>query len=239
MRRIDLEGCHNFRDLGGYPTAAGGTLRFGRVYRSDSLHGLTPRDLDRLESELRIRTVVDLRTPGERAAEPSRGLGALPLRDLHLPLYDGNEGGGRNRAMTLDELYFLLLRHRGDRIARVLETLAASDGAAVFHCAAGKDRTGVVAAALLGLLGVDDDAIVADYVLTQEGLRDIVARLHASASYREMLEVLPADTLHAEAATMRGLLARVREEWGGFEGWAQSVALSGAARAELASRLLV
>lgn len=232
-RRVTLEGCFNFRDLGGYPAREGRRLRWGRLYRSDSLHALTPRDLERLAGELRIGEVVDLRTAAERTAEPSRGLDALPLRQHHLPLYDGTEGGGRNPGLALHELYFLLLRHRGDRIARVIETVAATDEAVVFHCAAGKDRTGIIAAAILGLLGVDDEVITRDYALTKQGLGGIVSRLESSAGYREMLAVLPADTLHAEPDTMRLLLERVRGEWGGFDGWARTAGLPQASRERL------
>ena len=72
-RFVALDGGLNVRDLGGYPAADGRRLRWGLVYRSDSLHALTPGDLARLESELGIRDVVDLRTTAERVAEPSRG----------------------------------------------------------------------------------------------------------------------------------------------------------------------
>ena len=238
-RRVAMEGCLNFRDLGGYPAREGRRLRWGHLYRSDSLHALSPADLERLWRELRIGEVVDLRTAAERAAEPSRGLDALPLRQHHLPLYDGTEGGGQRPGLALHELYFLMLRFRGARIARVVETVAAADEALVFHCAAGKDRTGVVAAVILGLLGVDDDVIVADYALTKQALEGIVARLGASEGYREMLAVMPADTLHAEPETMRQLLARVREAFGGFDGWAREAALPDAVVRRLRGRLLV
>jgi protein-tyrosine phosphatase len=237
-RLVPLDGCLNFRDLGGYPAAEGRRLRWGLVYRSDSLHALTARDLERLEDELRIRTVVDLRTSGERAAEPSRGLGALSLSEHHLPLYDGTEGARERPQLPLDEIYFLLLQFAEARVVRVLHTLADAKGAAVFHCAAGKDRTGVVAAALLGVLGVDDAAIVDDYALTRQNIDGIVARLKATQGYQRMLELLPADTLHAEPDTMRRLLERVRARWGGFQGWAEQAGLPKASRARLEQRLL-
>ena len=237
-RIVPLEGCLNFRDLGGYPTAEGRRLRWGCVYRSDSLHALTPGDLDRLETDLRIRDVVDLRTPGERAAEPVCTLGARSLRLHLLPLYDGTEGGGRRPPSALDHLYFQLLRHRGDRVAGVLSTIADATAPLVFHCAAGKDRTGVVAAALLGLLGVAEELIVADYALTRRNLEGIVARLEASTGYREMADVLPPDTLHAEPDTMRALLERVRGEWGDLRGWARAAGLSDASVERLRQRLL-
>lgn len=237
-RLVALEGCLNFRDLGGYPAADGRRLRWGLVYRSDSLHALTPRDLARLGADLRIRDVVDLRTPAERAAEPSRGLEALSLRHHHLPLYDGTEAGGERPGLALDEIYFLLLRFAHQRVVRVLATLSEAEGPAVFHCAAGKDRTGIIAATLLGLLGVDDEVIVADYALTSRNIEGIIARLRATGGYQDMMELLPPSTLHAEPDTMRRLLARVRDAWGGLGGWAEHARVPDEARRRLEARLL-
>ncbi len=239
-RLVRLDGCLNFRDLGGYPTADGRrAVAWGLVYRSDSLHALTPRDLERLEADLRIREVVDLRTPAERAAEPSRGLEALSLRQHHLPLYDGTKGAVERPNLSLDEIYFLLLQFAHKRVVRVLSTLADARGPAVFHCAAGKDRTGVIAAVLLGILGVEDEVIIEDYALTRRNLEGIVKRLREAEGYQSMMEVLPSDTLHAEPDTMRRLLARIRERWGGLAGWAKAVGLPEDALRRLEQRLLL
>ena len=105
--------------------------------------------------------------------------------------------------MTLTDRYFLLAEFAKRPIAAVIGTLAATDAPAVYHCAAGKDRTGVVSAILLGLLGVPDEVIVADYAATQENLDAIIERLMSTEGYHDMLSALPPDTLHAEPQTMR------------------------------------
>src|SRR5262249_6771367 len=104
--------------------------------------------------------------------------------------------------------------------------LARTRDPAVFHCAAGKDRTGVVSALLLSLLGVREEVIVADYAATRESLEAIVARLMSSDGYQGMFENLPPDTLHAEPATMEGFLARVRTEFGGMVDYAREIGVS-------------
>ena len=163
QRRIDLEGCLNFRDLGGYPTADGRRLRWRRLFRSDALHHLTPADVLRLREEIGLAHVVDLRSSGELRAEGRGPLEREPLAFHHLPLFDGL--GGRRAAEgvpDLAELYFAMAEYAREPIARVIATLARASGPAVYHCAAGKDRTGLVSAVLLGLLGVRDEQIVAD-----------------------------------------------------------------------------
>src|SRR5204863_126710 len=89
QRVIDLEGCLNFRDLGGYPTADGRRMRSGSVFRSDALHHLTAADLVRVRDELRIATVVDLRSSAELRTEGRGMLASEPIAFHHLPLFDG------------------------------------------------------------------------------------------------------------------------------------------------------
>ena len=240
QRRIELEGCFNFRDLGGYPTEDGRRLRWRMLFRSDALHHLSQADVERFVSELCITDIVDLRSSGELAAEGRGRLAHAPARFHHLPLFDGAAAEGRERAeqVTLADRYFLLAEFAKQPIARVLAALAESRGPAVYHCAAGKDRTGVVSALLLGLLGVRDEIIVADYAASQEKLDAIVERLMAAEGYQQMLALLPADTLHAEPETMQTLLARLRERYGSLEGYARSIGLPEAALDRLRARLL-
>jgi protein-tyrosine phosphatase len=239
-RRIDLEGCFNFRDLGGYPTESGRRLRWRLLFRSDALHHLTPADADRLVREIGIGDIVDLRSTAELEAEGRGELTGRSPRFHHLPLFDGDTREGRSQTaeMTLADRYFLMAEFAKEPIARVLQTLVASDAPAVYHCAAGKDRTGVISAILLGLLGVHDDVIVTDYAASHEQLDAIVERLMQADGYQEMFEHLPPDTLHAEPETMISLLARVREQYGDMTGYARDIGLSDDTIARLRARLL-
>ena len=241
MRRvIDLEGCLNFRDLGGYPTADGRAVRWRQVYRSDALHHLTAPDVARMRHELGIAAVIDLRSTAELRGEGRGPLAAEPIAFHHLPLFDGLQARPENwpEIATLADRYALLAEIAQEPIARLVAILADTGGPAVYHCASGKDRTGVVSAVLLGLLGVRDEVIVADYAATQENLEAIIDRLMGAKGYRTMLAALPPDTLHAEAETMVGFLARIRERYGTMRGYARAAGVPDAVIERLAERLL-
>ena len=230
QRRIDLEGCLNFRDLGGYPTESGRAIAWRRVFRSDSLHHLTPRDVERLRDELGVRVVIDLRSTAERRVDPLRPLEEQSIALHHAPLFDGerssDEGSMTRHDLTLGERYAALTELAKERIAQVLETIAHTSGSAVFHCAAGKDRTGVISAILLGVVGVRDEVIAADYAATRESLDAIIARLTASKGYETMFESLPPDTLHANPETILEMLALLRRQHGSIRSYARSAGLS-------------
>jgi protein-tyrosine phosphatase len=240
QRLVPLDGCLNFRDLGGYPTRDGRTVRWGQVFRSDALHLLSRRDVARLRDELCIGAVIDLRSTMELRTEGRGDLEREPIRFHHLPLFDGGvqEGGDRSEMINLSDRYFLLAEFAMDPIARVLTTLATTDTPAVYHCAAGKDRTGVVSAVILGLLGVEDDVIVADYALTQENLDQIIDRLTATEGYQAMLAALPPDTLHAQPETMIALLEKIEAKYGSMEGYAVAAGVGPQAIDRLRDRLL-
>jgi len=240
QRVIELDGCLNFRDLGGYPTADGRRLCWRRLYRSDALHLLTPADVARLRDELHVGDVIDLRSGAEVRAEGQGPLAAESIRFHHLPLYDSDHvrrdsvGAFHNLA----DRYVLLAEFAREVIGRIIRLLAEAPGPVVYHCAAGKDRTGVVSAVILGLLGVRDEVIVADYAATRQNLDAIIDRLMAMEGYRTMLAALPPDTMHAEPATMISLLERVRERYGSMRGYAHAAGVTEETLTRLEARLL-
>jgi len=241
-RSIDLEGCLNFRDLGGYPTEDGRRVRWRRVFRSDALHLLSASDVSRLRDELGLTDVVDLRSSAERRADPRRPLEEIAIRTHHAPLFDGETRSSEQRAeiemVTLADRYVGLAEFAKPAIGRVVSLIAGSPGPCVFHCAAGKDRTGVISAVLLGVLGVRDEIIIADYAATRENLDAIVERLLSTEGYQTMLASLPPDTMHAEPATMVEMLTRLRERYGSMRGYATAAAVSEHTLELLADRLL-
>jgi protein-tyrosine phosphatase len=214
----DLTGYVNFRDLGGHPTRDG-VVRHGRVYRSDSLAHVQPEHVEHLVEEKGVRTVVDLRGATEVDAYPNH-----PMRDAgatihHVPLIDPakrEQSGFEWETMTLVDLYRFILDSAGPQFVEVLQIIAEpANHPLVFHCAAGKDRAGLIAATVLGLLEVDDEEIVADYAQTSAALEALRARAYkrAEGSGRP-----PADRfMTADAETMREVLAWLRREHGGFE----------------------
>jgi len=240
QRRIELDGCHNFRDLGGYAAAGGRSLRWRVLFRSDGLQHLTERDVTRVRDDLGIRDVVDLRSTREIRSDGRGRLADDAFRFHHVPLFDGDVTAPPELAqeLTLADRYILLAEMAKEPIARVITTIAESPAPAVYHCAAGKDRTGVISAILLGLLGVPDAIIVADYAATQENLDAIIDRLMASEGYQEMLEALPPDTLHAEPDTMVALLEKLRLNYGSMREYVRAIGVSDENVASLESRLL-
>ena len=176
-RLVALEGTLNFRDIGGYPTVDGREVRWGRVYRSDALHRLT--DADQAEmARLGIRHVWDFRHDREVEADVSRlpsgvahhrvPIGPNPEQARDMP---GGLTGGRAEVTVEDVagMYAAMLEHFAHQFAAVIEAAAdESDLPILFHCTAGKDRTGLAAALLLAALGVPDEHVVADYELTNE-----------------------------------------------------------------------
>jgi protein-tyrosine phosphatase len=239
-RQIELEGCHNFRDLGGYPAAGGRSVRWRTLFRADGLHDLTARDVERLRGELGLGEVLDLRSSGEVELDGRGLLAQHQVRIRHLPLFDGRVSRGSRPppGLSLGQLYLLTFERAGEAFARVLTALAEARAPAVFHCSAGKDRTGMVSALVLGLLGVEDEVVVADYAATREHLDAIVARLTASRGYDGVFAALPPETLHAEPRTMLELLAGLRERWGGARGYARAVGVSDESVERLRGRLL-
>lgn len=168
-RRLSVGATVNLRDVGGYPVRGGGRTRWGRLLRSDAARFGGPDHAGL--AALGLRTVVDLRDDVERDALDT-GLDEVVPRVLHRPLDPRPLLPGTPRgAMRLGALYVALVRERGARIAAIVRELA-EPGAlpALVHCAAGKDRTGVVIALVLGAVGVPDDVVVADYALTADYL---------------------------------------------------------------------
>ena len=227
-RRIQLAGPVNFRDLGGYPTADGRTVGWGRVYRSDSLHRLDEADGPRL-AELGIVTAIDFRANDELDRIGIGPLGDLDVRHVHLATIDralhGREMPDVSQVRTAAEIYFMMLETGAPSYVEALRELA-EPGAlpAVFFCMAGKDRTGVFAAMLLGLLGVPDADIVTDYALTAEVIEEIHERHRREVpGIEEQWSRLPPDIAGAVPATMEGLLAAVHDRYGTWPDYAAKI----------------
>jgi hypothetical protein len=207
-------GTGNFRDLGGRPTVEGGRVRCGLVYRSDTLQEVRPADADILVDELGVRLIIDLRLRAESEREGHGLLAERPLQIVNLPLdVADRESAHAVPALTgamLIQHYLGYLRPSAASIVSVVTLLADSEAPAIVHCAAGKDRTGVVAALLLGAIGTPDAEIVADYADSDGNVERVFARLRRLPSYGTRLDRLPADARAASPGTMAGFLAELR-----------------------------
>jgi protein-tyrosine phosphatase len=174
-RVIPLEGGRNFRDLGGYTTLDGRRVKWGKLFRSGSMASLTPADYDRL-SKLAIRTVCDLRTVQERAAEPNKWREVANIG--YWAREQGESFGELRKVMAaglstpemarsaMIEGYRQLPFDQAPAHRALFSRLCAGEVPLVFNCAAGKDRAGTAAALILSALGVPRETVVDDYVLT-------------------------------------------------------------------------
>jgi protein-tyrosine phosphatase len=240
-RRIALGGPVNFRDLGGYETTDGRRVRWRRLFRSDSLVPVTAEDARLLTGELGLLAVIDLRTTREVEREGRGGLADVALHYHHIPLVDDVEHDpDQPWDRSLREAYAHMLGKRAARLSEALEAIAAevSEHPTVFHCVAGKDRTGIVAALVLALLGVSDEDIVADYALTQEVMPAMIERYPRRALKNSAGSPYPSAILRAEAETMRHTLAELTDRYGSAGGWAASAALDPAVVGKLRAALL-
>ncbi len=198
---IDLEGAVNVRDVGGLPTEDGGQTLYGRLLRSENLQELSDADVGKLVDEIGVTTVVDLRTTGEVELEGPGPLDAVPsVRHVHYPVLPelGSRTDAVAEALLLkkreldlsrfpDDImcghYLGYLEERPEEVTGALRTIATCEGASIVHCAAGKDRTGVIVALALVAAGVEPEAIVADYMATAERMEAIIERLARSRTY--------------------------------------------------------
>ncbi|MET7909349.1 tyrosine-protein phosphatase [Streptomyces avermitilis] len=181
-RHIPFERLHNFRDLGGYTTADGRTVRWGRLFRSDSLGKLTGEEWERFLA-LGVGTVIDLRYPWEIDAK-----GRVPehptftyhnLSIEHRPYDQAGLGPDVETGPFLAEKYLEVAHDGVEELRQVVEVIAtfatSTDESLVFHCASGKDRTGLVAALVLALLGVPESEIIEDFALTELATERLLA----------------------------------------------------------------
>jgi protein-tyrosine phosphatase len=224
---IELDGAHNVRDLGGL-RAAGGQTQRGVLLRSDALDACSPADVEQLVDSVGLAHVIDLRTQAERT-ERGRGLlGDSKVRYTELSLIDEGQATQRNTTRAeafaaggdpsriMADSYVQLLEMGGTPFVTAVDRIVAPGGSPVLiHCAAGKDRTGVMIALLLDAAGVDRDAIVADYAATHERMERVVARLRAARDFQKVAAEIPAFVMEARPATMELFLQDLDQRWNG------------------------
>ena len=232
-RLIGLEAVHNFRDLGGYPTAGGRSTKWRTLFRSDGLYRLRGADDMSRVMQLGLKSVIDLRTEREQ-----REQGIFPIDDIevtfhHLSIVDVTWSDTETPEFE-DEVEFLVWGYRdmleigSSRFADAMHVLAQTDSLpAVFHCAAGKDRTGVLAALLLSSLGVDDAHICADYGLTQDAMQRTIAwsKVHRP-ELAERYATIPKAYLAADPRAMQIILAELAQRHGSVRNYVREIGVA-------------
>lgn len=231
-RILPLTGGLNFRDIGGYETTNGRFTCWGKLYRSGDLSSLTPADLAYLE-QLNFQLVCDLRTTEEAHRFPNQLPPQPALRYLHHPIYERERQlsqwlrilllqRSQIERLWLEEVYIKrFLERNAPAFGRVLTLMAdSSNYPAVFHCTAGKDRTGIAFALLLTVLGVPEETIAADYTLSNLYYEQILNLVQADTKRLALVGIKTADLfplLTAPAPIIRQALAYLRQQYGSVE----------------------
>ncbi|WP_261806743.1 tyrosine-protein phosphatase [Lapidilactobacillus luobeiensis] len=255
-RVIDLHGSVNFRDLGGYHNRKAQRIQWRRIYRAASLGGLSPEDQTQLAA-LRITRDLDLRSPSEQTGYPDRSWPEVQL--IHDPVYPTTDFG---RIMNHRKLAWLRLTphrqpHLADPVAQIYQNVILNkhsqqafalvfqslltlppDEALVFHCAAGKDRTGMTAALILLALEIPDATIVQDYLLTND-LFDFPDGVTISDDAVQNA-VAQMNTQTGDALFIQGVLKTIAIGYGGIANyWRQGLGLAPSDLQEFRQQFLI
>ncbi|HET7327795.1 MAG TPA: tyrosine-protein phosphatase [Nocardioidaceae bacterium] len=238
-RWVTLDGAVNARDLGGLPLPRGGATRQRRLLRSDNLQDLSPDDVRRLRDTIGVSDILDLRTTTERTLEgeaPLDGEPGVTVHHLSLLPRTGDEVREVDGDVLLPwqqdtaaeevpveesqarSVYTRYLLDRPESVVAALSTIAHAEGAVVVHCAAGKDRTGVIVALALDLAGVARSTILADYLLSGQRIDAIIDRLSSTSTYAANLRGRHRDSHLPKATAITDVFALV-DGAGGTEGW--------------------
>lgn len=250
---IELDGAVNVRDIGGTPTVDGGSIAHRRLLRADNLQDLSPSDITHLIETIGVKTVIDLRTNNEVDSEgpaPLTRLGQIRHVNHSLLPERGNGADAAGALLTRrdrlvnrypDDLtcssYLGYLEERPDSVVAALRAIAGSPGPAMVHCAAGKDRTGVVVAFALTIAGARRDAVINDYAATAERIAAIIDRLRRSDTYAVDVDRLPVDKHTPRAETMASFLAEIDRRYGGVLAFTAEHGLSEQHTEQLRARL--
>lgn len=221
-RRVTFEGIANFRDLGGYPAGTGYT-QYHRFYRSTHLASATASDLDKLTA-LRLGTILDLRHPSEIEAQPD----LIPKNTKYIAIsllgpmnpQDIRVNSQVRDTKTLANMYKQIIENSQSAIRASINLLSETEHPVLFHCAAGKDRTGLLAMFLLAIAGVDDMDIIADYEIS-----------------RTYIQYFSDDISGSHYHNMYKLLGYLQHAYGGPVDYLHSIGISDGVLKELSNRL--
>jgi protein-tyrosine phosphatase len=232
-RRLEWPDCQNTRDLGGLPRR-GGVTRHRVLIRSDHLGPLNAVGREALVA-YGVTTILDLRSEGETVKSPSPFADSTVARYVHKALIDDKNMNNIGDSDSMLERYLFIINTRPQAFRDVFESIAEIEGTAVFHCFAGKDRTGLVAAMLLSIAGVSPDDIAADYAETDVQL---------ARQYEIWIDEAPAEKrgrfreeLRCPPDRILGVIDHLDRKWGGVAGYLEATGMSPANIDRVSSKL--
>jgi protein-tyrosine phosphatase len=227
-REIDFEAISGFRDLGGYQAVGGHRVAWSRLFRSGELRRMTGGDLIRLKKEIGLKSVIDLRhaRKGLEQQQEISLLNEVGAKYFYVPLNTNSDRMQESELYghfsTMGEVYLYRIddKEYGRRLIEALEIMAEPGNyPLVFHCLAGKDRSGVLAAMVLGGLGVGDEDIIHDYTLSARYMNEMLDRLNSDPATPEYMKTLPGYTWEAAPESMALFLSALQQEYGSIRGY--------------------
>jgi protein tyrosine/serine phosphatase len=229
-RELEIDGLVNIRDIGGLVTRDGRTIRSGRVFRSDNPKALTDEGRRQFREVVNPSTVIDLRIPLEVHREGYELDEHVTVVNCPMTPQSGVNQAQIDAGMcdNLIDDYMKQIDVNGRFVAQALSLIAeGANQPVVIHCTAGKDRTGIVIAMLLDILGVAHEVIVSDYHLTTKNMAPVLERIRNAPVFKENgLADAPDWIFASDPETMRGFLTRMTATYGGAEEWALAQGLS-------------
>ncbi len=242
LKRIPMDGPQNFRDLGGFLNRDGKATAWNRLYRADGLSALSERDMGTMR-KLNIRTVVDLRSAAEQEKMPDRLPEGIAYRSCPMMREDISTPGQAAEssfAQSLKTGYLEMIRENAPKVGAAAKAVmeAAEKGAVVFHCTAGKDRTGVLAAILLLRLGVCEEDIIADYQVSHTYNRNGVNRaMEQAPQLKTYIQQAGEDSvLHSHPRNIQAVLALLNAD--NIGAWLEKAGVSAALQQAFCVRML-
>lgn len=235
-RPLPLQGAYNVRDLGGYPAKNGKLTKHKAFLRADSLANLTADDRIFLYN-YGVRLVIDLRSEMETKRNPD-AIDSQSMEYFNFPLLDNIQSTLLKGQMPSDmsAMYISLLENSKTTLAAIFRKLAGADGCALYHCTAGKDRTGIVTMLLLKLVGVRDETVLADYSATEEYMQPLFRK------QKQMVEAagikVPDFVFQAKPEFMQKLLSYLKQHYESAEKYLLQAGLSGHTISQLKEKLV-
>jgi protein-tyrosine phosphatase len=246
-RKIEIESVINFRDLGGYKNRDGREVAWRRIFRSGDFRNITDSDFDRIEREIGLTSVIDLRTSEETEAQGKWRFADFGIHHYHIPF----PGGGGNRkeeqewfkqCTNLGEFYLHLVSREefSRQIVAALNIIADPvNHPLVFHCAIGKDRTGILSAILLSILGIDDKVIIEDYTLSGPAVARLRKTWSQDPSHGDFVKHMPGYFWEAAPASMKLFLSTLQKEHGSVVNYIQNMGVQPALINSIRETLLI
>lgn len=238
------QGLVNLRDVGGIALTSGGSIRSGVLFRSESLQEASDADARVLLDRYRVVNVVDLRSARETVTEGRGPLGSSSVTYLNIPLNPAPVELVSDTARPPGDLTAQVYRSFADdpdgglpRVFWLLPELLASP--TLVHCAAGKDRTGLVIAMILEVAGAERDAVVADYLASAANNDRVNEMLSRSPRYEAHMSKVHPEFYEVHALAITTYLESLDRDFGGVRGWARSRGLTDAQLDRIASHLIV